>query len=223
MLFARRKQKLDFNIATLKKNDIVILTLDERWNKLFKIIPISAEVKRQQDFLNKLLGKEAGLYQEQKSIEPEKIKCMNRIMTLTGEAFEKNNEEAKKSLAQSKEKIEALNKRAQDIETEIYQMKDKIREANFKLLEATVRYVYDVMTVSRERQKKLDRELEQAKKRLKDLQTERQNLSTDWTEVYSFFHTLLGSDELTKLDQLFLKPEEKKDEAGNPPSDEKNG
>ncbi|MBP7175036.1 MAG: hypothetical protein KBA53_02310 [Thermoclostridium sp.] len=223
MQFLRRKQKLDFNIATLKKNDIVILTLDERWNKLFKVIPITAEIQRQQAFLNKLLGKEAALYQEQKSIEPEKVKCMNRIMTLTEEAFDKNNEEAKKSLAQSKERIEALNKRAQDILNELYQMKDEIREANFKLLEATVRHVYSVMARSRERQKKLDRELELAKKRLKDLQTERQGMSTDWTEVYSFFHTLLGSDELTKLDQLFLKPEEKKDEAGNPTTDEKNG
>lgn len=222
MLFARRKQKLDFNIATLKKNDIVILTLDERWNKLFKIIPISAEVKRQQDFLNRLLGQEAGLYQEQKNIEPEKVKYMNRIMTLTGEAFEKNNEEAKKSLAESKEKIEALNKRAQELENEIFQMKDQIREANFKLLDVTVRHVYDVMADSREKQRKLDREMDQVKKRLRDLQAQRQSLSTDWTEVYSFFHALLGSDELTKLDQLFLKPEEKKDEAGNPATDENN-
>jgi chromosome segregation ATPase len=223
MLFARRKQKLDFNTATLKKNDIVILTLDERWNKLFKVIPINSAVKKQQDFLNGLLGKEASLYQEQKGIEPEKVKYMNRIMMLTGEAFEKNSEEAKKSLAESKERIEALNKRAQELENEIFQMKDKIREANFKLLDVTVRYVYDVMAASREKQKKLDRELEQAKKRLKELQAKRQSMSTDWTEVYSFFHALLGSDELTKLDQLFLKPEEKKDEAGNPTPDEKDG
>jgi len=222
MQFPWRKQKLDFNIATLKKNDIVILTLDERWNRLFKIIPINGEVKRQQDFLNRLLAKEAGLYHEQKNIEPEKIKYMNRIMMLTKEAFENNNEEAKKALVESKEKIEALNKRAEELENEIFRMKDEIREANFKLLDATVRYVYDVITASRERQKRLDRELEKAKKRLKDLQAERQNLSADWTEIYSFFHTLLGSDELTKLDQLFLKPEEKKDEAGNPVSDENN-
>ncbi len=214
MLFMGRKKKLDFNIATLKRNDIVILTLDERWNKLFKLIPISAEVKRQQDALNKLLGKEAALYQEQKNIEPEKIKYMNRIMTLTGEAFEKNNEEAKKALAESKEKIETLNQRSQEIENEIYQMKDRIRDANFKLLEETVHYVYGVIANSREKQKRLDREMEKAKKRLKELQAERQKLSTDWTDIYSFFHTLLGSDELTKLDQLFLKPEENKDEAG---------
>jgi chromosome segregation ATPase len=215
MWFMRPKQKLQFNIATLKKNDIVILTLDERWNKLFKIIPISAGVKKQQDFLNKLLGQEAGLYQEQKSIEPEKIKQMNRIMMLTEEAFDKNNEEAKKSLSESKDRIESLNKRAQELDNEIYQMKGRIREANFKLLEETVRYVYSVIEKSREKEKKLDSEIEQVKKKLKDLQAERQNLAADWTDVYSFFHTLLGSDELTKLDQLFLKPEEKKDETGN--------
>lgn len=214
MLFIGRKRKLDFSVATLKRNDIIILTLDERWNKIFKLIPISAEVKRQQDALNRLLGKEAALYQEQKNIEPEKIKHMNRIMALTGEAFDNNNEEAKNALAESKERIEALNQRAQDIENEHYQMKDRIREANFSLLEETVHYVYNVISHSRKKQLKLDREMEKAKKRLKELQAERQKLSTDWTEVYSFFHTLLGSDELTKLDQLFLKPEENQDETG---------
>lgn len=213
-MFMGRRKKLDFNIATLKKNDIVILTLDERWNRIFKTIPISVAVKRQQDALNRLLGKKAALYQEQKNIEPEKIKHMNRIMALTVEAFDKDNEDAKKALAESKEKIEALNRRAQEIENELYQMKDMIRDANFRLLEETVHYVYDIMDRSRDRQKKLDRELEQVKIRLKALQAERQKISTDWTEIYAFFHNLLGSEELTKLDQLFLKPEENKDEAG---------
>lgn len=211
----QRKQEIQFNTATLKKNDIVILTLDERWNKLFKIIPINREVKKQQDYLNRLLGQEASLYQEQKSIEPEKIKHMNEIMKLTGEAFDKKNEEAKQRQTELKEKIEALNLRAQEIDNELYIMKDKIQEANFRLLEETVRLVYSVIRDIRRKQKKLDREMEQVKKRLKDLQNERQNITVDWTEVYSFFHTLLGSDELTKLDELFLKPEEAKDEAGN--------
>lgn len=216
----QRKQKLQFNISTLKKNDIVILTLDERWNKLFKIVPISREVKKRQDDLNKLLGLEASLYQEQRSIEPEKIKHMNRIMMLTQEAFDKNNEEAKQGLTTAKENIEALNLRAQKLENEIYLMKDRIREANFKLLEETVRYVYRVMSKAREKKQKLEKEILQAKNRLKDLQAERQSLSTDWTDVYSFFHTLLGSDELTKLDQIFLEPEEMKHETGDTQSNE---
>ncbi|NLN63848.1 MAG: hypothetical protein GX144_00270 [Clostridiaceae bacterium] len=215
MDFMHRKHKLHFDIATLKKNDIVILTLDERWNKLFKLIPISTRVKKQQDILNKLLGQEASLYQEQKNIEPEKIKHLNRIMSLTEEAFDKGNEEAKISLSRSKDRVEELNQRVKEIENEIFLMKDKIRHANFRLLEETVRYVYRVIAISKEKEKKIDRELEQVKKKLKELQAQRQRLSIDWTEIYSFFHALLGSDELTKLDQIFLRPEENKDETGS--------
>lgn len=214
MRFMQPKQKLHFNIGTLKKNDIVILTLDERWNKLFKIIPISNPIKKRQDRLNKLLGKEASLFQEQKRIEPEKKKHMNRIILLSQEAFEKNNDEAKKSLSESKQRIEQLNKRSTELENELFIIGNRIREANFQLLEETVRYVYKVIAKSREKERKIEREVERLKKRLRDLQAERQSMSAGWVDVYAFFHDLLGSDELTKLDNLFMKREGDVNETG---------
>ena len=215
------KKKLKFDISTLKKNDISILTLDERWNKIFKIIPISREVQKCQDNLNRLIGQEATLFQEQQNIDPNKKKHMNNIIALTEEAFKKNNEEAKRSLIQSKQHIEQLNKRAVELEDELFDMKNKIRDSNFKLLDETVRQVYNVMAKSKKEERKLETELNNVKKRLKELQEQRQNLTTDWTEVYAFFHDLLGSDELTKLDMKFLKQEEETDEAGNADSNEK--
>ena len=217
-----RKKRIHFNIATLKKNDITILTLDERWNKIFQIIPISAEVKKRQDLLNKLLAQEAGLYQEKNSIDPEKKKLMNTIISLTTEAFDKNNEDAKLTLRKSKQRIEALNKRAGEIEEELFEKQEEIRNANFKLLEETVRYVYSVMLKSRKNELQLEKEIYSLKKKLKELQTRRQNLSTDWTDIYAFFHTLLGAEELTKLDRLFLKTEVESNETGKPGSNEKN-
>ncbi len=214
MRLLQRKKKLQFDIATLKKNDIVILTLDERWNRIFKIIPVSPGIKKLQDSLNGLLGKEASLFQEQQNVEPEKRKHMDRILMLTQKAFEENDEKAKQMLAESGEKIEWLNRRAKELENELYNMKDKIREANFRLLEETVRYVYGAMAKSREKEKQLDRELEIAKRRLKELQNKRSNLAADWTEVYAFFHDLLGPDELTRLDRIFLKSEVRENEAG---------
>jgi len=209
------KKKIKFDIATLKRNDISILTLDERWNRLFKIIPINREIEKYQDNLNKLIGQEAALFQEQQNIEPEKKKHMNNIIALTQEAFDKNNEQAKRSLTESKQRIEQLNKRAVELEDELLAMKNKIRESNFKLLEETVRYVYNVMAKSKEREAKLEAELDLLKKRLKELQIQRQNLTTDWTEVYAFFHDLMGSDELTKLDKQFFKQEVKINETGD--------
>ncbi len=212
MSFLHRKKKIQFNIATLKKNDISILTLDERWNKLFQIIPISSEIKKRQDYLNKLLGQEAALHQEQKSIEPEKKKYMNKIISLTGEAFNKNSQEAKALLKESKQKIEDLNNRVEELENELYQKKAEIRDANFRLLEDTVRHVYRIMEKSKEKELRIEKEIAQLKKRLKEVQIRRQSLNTDWTVVYTFFHTLLGPEEITKLDQLFLKPEVETDE-----------
>lgn len=212
--FMMIKRKLEFNIATLKKNDITILTLDERWNKLFKIIPISPAIKKRQDSLNRLIGQEAALFQEQKAIEPEKKKHMNNIISLTQEAFEKGNDKAKQSLANSRQCIERLNKRALELEDELLLMKGRIRESNFKLLEETVKYVYYIMVKSRKAERKLEAELEKTRKKLKELQVQRQSITADWTEVYAFFHDLLGSDELTKLDRRFMKQEVEENETG---------
>ncbi len=209
------KKKLNFDIATLKRNDISILTLDERWNKLFKNIPISREIKKRQDALNKLLAQEAVLFQEQKSIEPNKKKHMKNIISLTSEAFEKNNEQAKHALADSKLHIEQLNERAKELEDELFAKKAKIRESNFKLLEETVRYVYDVIEKSKKKEEKLEAEVDLLKKRLKDLQAQKQSITTNWTEIYSFFHNLLGSYELTKLDEQFIKQEVEQNADGN--------
>jgi len=216
------KKQIHFDIATLKKNDITILTLDERWNKLFQVIPVSTGVKKHQDLLNRLLAQEAGLYQEKNNIEPEKKKLINTIMSLTPEAFDKNNEDAKLKLQESKQKIEVLNKRAAELEEELFVKKEEIRNANFRLLEETVRHVYSVMLKSRKKELQIEKEIDSLKKRLKELQTQRQSISTDWTDVYAFFHTLLGGEELTKLDQLFLKPEVEINETGESGSNEKN-
>jgi len=216
-----RKKHIHFNIATLKKNDITILTLDERWNRLFQIIPISGRVKKLQDSLNRLLAQEAGLYQEKNSIDPEKKKHMNTIISLTPEAFDKNDENAKLTLQKSKQRIEALNRRAQELEEELFAKQEEIRNVNFKLLEETVRYVYSVMLKSRKKEQQIEKEIDSLKRKLKELQTQRQSLSTDWTDVYTFFHTLLGAEELTKLDRMFLKPEVKSHEAGESGSNEK--
>ncbi|NLG88287.1 MAG: hypothetical protein GX494_03580 [Clostridiaceae bacterium] len=221
MGFLSRKKQIHFDIATLKKNDITILTLDERWNRLFRIIPINAAVKKRQDFLNKLLAQEAGLYQEKNNIDPEKKKLINTIISLTPEAFDKNDENAKLTLQKSKQRIEALNKRAEELEEELYEKREEIRRANFKLLEETVRLVYSVMRKSRKREQRIEKEINSLKKRLKELQTLKQSITTDWTDVYAFFHTLLGAEELTKLDKLFLKPEVENHEDGESGSNEK--
>jgi hypothetical protein len=217
-----RKKQIHFDIATLKKNDITILTLDERWNRLFQIIPTSAGVKKRQDLLNRLLAQEAGLYQEKNSIEPEKKKLMSTIISLTPEAFDKNNEKAKLTLQESKQRIEVLNKRAEELEEELFAKKEEIRNANFKLLEETVRHVYSVILKSRKKELRIEKEIYSLKKKLKELQTQRQSISTDWTDVYTFFHTLLGPDELTKLDRLFLKPEVETYETGESGPNENN-
>ena len=70
-LFKAKKQ-IRFDIGTLKKNDIIILTLDERWNKLFQMIPISSEVKRLQDSLNKLLARKRGFIRNRRILSRKK-------------------------------------------------------------------------------------------------------------------------------------------------------
>lgn len=84
-----KKKKRMFDGKVLRKNDISILILDERWNALFKNVEKSDKVKLYEKKLRELLKEEARLGNEAKEIAILKKKHLDRIIKLTPEVYEK--------------------------------------------------------------------------------------------------------------------------------------
>jgi len=64
--------------------------------------------------------------------------------------------------------------------------------------------VYYEIGFNQRRIKELEAYIEETRTRLKELIDEKEALSEDDTDIYSYFHDLLGAEELEKLDKIFF-------------------
>lgn len=197
--------KRKFDAGTLRRNDITSVILDERWNKLFANTQKTPAIERSEQKLRELLKEEARLLADQKEIASAKKHHMIRIMELTPEVFEKGSEAAKEEMKISEREIKRINERAKQIEKQLEELPSRLRKANLELLELTVKVVYYKIRSNRKRVEELEKLIEETRAKLKEYIDEKETLSQDNSDVYSYFHDLLGGEELEKLDREFFR------------------
>ena len=203
-IFNRKKKAHDLDIKVLFKNDISLLILDERWNGLFNKIVKTNSIIDYENKIKELLKEQSRLITESKEIIVKKKECMDIIIKLTTEAFDNNNPEAQSKMQDCEKIILGINKRTSIIEERLLDVPKEIRQANLELLEQTVKLVYFSIRENQHRVVDLDKKIAQTKEELKKLIDERGLLAQDDTDTYSYFHDLLGGDELQKLDEVYF-------------------
>ena len=202
--FLKRRQKAKFDSKVLRKNDISLLILDERWNKLFENTQKSPQIAAAEEKLKDHIKEEARLIAEAREIAANKKNHMDRIIKLTPAVFENNEPEAIKEMEFCEKEIKRINERSRKIEEELDILPDKKKKANLELLEQTVNIVYFKMRSGRKRVEELEKLIEEERSRLKAHIDEKESLSQDDTDIYSYFHDLLGGEELQRLDEEFF-------------------
>jgi hypothetical protein len=200
----KSEKKAKFDTKTLRKNDISLLILDERFNKLFVNTPKTPAIEHCENRLKELLKEEARLLAEQKENAAAKKLRMDRIIKLTPAVFEQNDETAKKEMQGCESEIKRINDRAEKIREHLEEMPARIKGANLELLENTVSVVYYKIRSSSKRVEELEKLIEETKVKLKEYIDEKESLAQDDTDIYSYFHDLLGSEEIEKLDREFF-------------------
>ncbi len=196
--------KKKFDRSILRKNNISLLILDERWNSLYNNTEKTPEILVCEEKLRELLKTQSRLITESKEIALRKKSRMDRIIQLTPDAFDRNNQQAKSEMYSCEVEIKRINERIKNIEAELENMPDLIKEANIDLLEKTVNLVYYKIRLNQKRVRELEGLIEDTKTRLKEYIDEKESLSKDDTDIYSYFHDLLGGEELEKLDKEFF-------------------
>jgi hypothetical protein len=205
----RQDHKLDdksivsFDPSILRQNNITRLSIDERWTKLFVKIKMNPEIEQAEKDMNELIKKEAMLKNEQDNLEPKKRKCMNEIMNLTQEAFENDNNDAKEKLKDYKKEIEKINTRINHVLGDIEKTDDELKEANFKLLEDSVGYIFKTLRKNKDRGLDIKNELMELEQREKALREELETISVDLTQYAIDLTELIGTDQVMHLEEQF--------------------
>ena len=212
---------VQFDSSILRKNNITRLSIDERWTKLFVTIQMPPELKKSEEEMNELIKKEAMLKNEQENLEPQKRKCMKQIMSLTKEAFENDNEEAKKKLKECKKEIERINDRTNNILEDIEELEEEMREANLELLNRSINYIFSTLKVNNERALQIKKEPAEIEEKKKLLSQEMETISLDWTKYAVDLTELIGTDPVKEFEEAY-KLEGLKDETVDTSADEGN-
>lgn len=207
-LFSKKKPEPQLDMKVLFKNDITLLILDERWNGLFKNIVKTEEISQCENGIKELLKEQSRVISESKEIAARKKECMDNIIRLTTEVFDNNNQNAQTEMQECEKQIIGINTRLTEIEERLADIPKEIRQVNLELLEHTVKLVYFSIRENQERVSQLDREIAETKEKLIKLVDERELRAQDDTDTYSYFHDLLGGDQLQKLDEVYFSTRE---------------
>lgn len=199
-----KKAPKKFDRKILRRNNISLLILDERWNGLFENTEKTPEIIRCEEKLKELLKLQARVTEESREISAKKKTCMDMIIGLTTAVYDKNSDEAKQQMQSCEKEIRQINERLLKIEEELQSIPDKIQDVNLELLELTVNIVYFRMKADRNRVAELEKLIDETRTKLKEYIEQKELLSQDDAQIYTYFHDLLGGEELEKLDREFF-------------------
>jgi len=203
--FRKKENKaVKFDKYVLRNNDISLLILDERWNGIFSFAEKTEDIIKAEEELKALLILQSKLLEEQKTAAARKKELVANILALTQETFENNNEEARSKMNECEQEIKAINERLTKVESELEELPQKLKEKNLELLGIAVEKVYFTLRTRQKRLEELENLITETREKLKDYIDEKETLAQENNDSYSYFHDLLGSEELGRLDKLYF-------------------
>ena len=197
------RKKFELDPGILVRNNIHVLTLDERWNSLFAGVERTPAIERLEDALNQSLKDQAKLTAEQLENASDKKRLLSRIMELTVEAFTNENAAARDEISSCEAKVKQINARELEIAAGLGALDGAIRKANMDLLEGAVTLMYPGIHSAQARIAELEAEIEAMREKLKGAISEKETLAATYDAAYQFMHGLLGADQIEALDRYF--------------------
>lgn len=195
------KNEEDFKEAIAGKK-LPILTLDNKWHRLFTQNNQDKETKKLVEKLNELVARQGGLNNEIKEIKKLKAKLMNEIVSgMDGKSLSsKDMEDHKRLINECNEKIDACQDELLDLPREIGQV-------NYRLMLRTMAVCYEVIQRNTEEINSIGNWITQVRVELKKNIIRKQEREYMNQELYSYMHDIFGPDVIDIFDMKY-DPEE---------------
>ena len=128
--------------AALVGKRIPILTLDNKWHRLFTQSEFTPELKGMEKSLNDMLKRQAKLNSETKELKKLKKKLMDEVVILADEMGEHPTKKQDKEMADHKRLIEECNEKMDNNEEELVDLPRQINQLNNQLMLITMDVCY---------------------------------------------------------------------------------
>ncbi len=189
----------------LKEKKIPILTLDNKWHRLFTQTNPNKTILRLEEELNELLKKQGKATTESKDIKRLKKKLMQEIVENAEGTAEGNDEKALKKMEDNKRLINECNERLTMYEDQLIELPREIDRVNRELMLQTMDICYDTLKANEAEIEETAKWVAAFRVELKKRLIRKQEKEQMNQELYSYMHDIFGAEVIEIFDMKYEK------------------
>ena len=184
----------------LEGKKIPVLTLDNKWYKLFPNLNECPKILNQARNLNDLLKRQGKLNTETKEIKNIKMRLMQEIVPMVDELEQTGDKSIEKKINSHKRLIEESNSKMEAYQEELLELPKQIDTANQQLMLFTMEYCYDSIQANTEEIVEISKWVAQIREELKQRLVRKQEKEIYNRQMYAYMHDIFGPDVIEMFD-----------------------
>lgn len=192
----------------LEGKKIPVLTLDNKWHRLFTQAKPDKRLIKMEEELNELLKRQGKAGSQMKDIKKLKKKLMDEIMENADEAASGKDKKAEEKLAENRRLIEECNEKLEEYEDELLELPGQIEKINKALMLKTMEVCYETLQRNKKEIDETAAWIAEIREELKRRLIRKQEQEQMNHELYSYMHDIFGADVIDIFDTQYLEEEE---------------
>lgn len=202
------KRKEEAFRSALAGKKIPILTLDNKWHRLFTQTESNPRIHALEKQLNELLKRQGKINTETKEIKNLKKKLMGEIVESMDELESGQSSASEKKTEDNKRLINDCNEKLDAYRDEMLELPDRIQQVNYELMLETMEVCYEQLQENSDEIEAIENWLVQVRIDLKKNIIRKQEREIKNHDLYSYMHNIFGADVIDIFDMKY-NPEEK--------------
>ncbi|HYF83718.1 MAG TPA: hypothetical protein VEB00_11900 [Clostridia bacterium] len=194
---------IDFKDNIVKRNKIPILIYVPEWIQLFSSYK-SRGMQKTISKLEELIAKEKECDSELGSLEKRKKLLMNKILYLSKDINDNNNEAALPKMEETEKELIEINQKMPKLIEEMEILPGLINTQNTLLLKETIKRSYELIKEHKSESENCQEQVNEIRQKLATLIQKKVDMEERVNKLYSFVHGMIGADEMESLDENFL-------------------
>ena len=182
---------------------VPVLTLDNKWYKLFRNLEEEPGIKALETELNDLVKRQGQLNVDCKNIKKLKKKLMEEIVPMANQLEQGNSKSVEKKLDENKRLIAECNEKLEQYQNDLLDMPGEIERVNHALMLATMDYCYDSMQENTQQIVEIAQWVKYIRIELKKNLVRKQEMEYQNRQIYSYMHDLFGADVIDLFDMQY--------------------
>lgn len=193
---------------------IPILTLDNKWHKLFEQADATSEIRGLEEKLNELVKRQGKVNTESKEVKKIKKKLMDEVVIIADGINQKpDNKKMLKDMDEHKRLIEECNEKLDAYEEEMLELPREIDETNRQLMLKTMESCYSKIQENEKELAEVNEWVRKVRRELKKKMVRKQEKEASNNELYAYMHDIFGVDVIEIFDMKHNPDKIKKDAA----------